>query len=159
MVAAVVTTAAMMTGCDDSVTEITPLDVRFVVELQEGQEWAASGPAVDADLMCDEGQRRGLGVEDLDGRQLTQFEIGTMQREARATREDPPVVYVNEWICADGRGSFTSRESVQDGTWVIESGRGSLAGLSGEGTYSFVETLEAIPEFLYMDSMLIHRAP
>ncbi len=153
-VTAVVITLVLTTGCGKSVTEPTPLDVRFVVELQEGQEWTASGPAVDADLMCDEGQRRALGAEDPDGRQLTQFEIGTMQREAREMREDPAMVYVNEWICADGRGSFTSRDPTQNETWVIESGRGSLTGLSGEGTASFVETLEAIPEFLYMDSTL-----
>jgi len=158
-VTAVVAALTVITGCAGTVTEVTSLEVAFVIELQEGQEWTASGPAVDADLMCEEGQRRWLRAEDPVGRQLTQFEIGTMEREAQATREDPPLVLVNEWICADGRGSFTSRDPVFNDTWAIDSGRGSLTGLSGEGTVSFVETLEAIPEFLYMDSTLILREP
>ena len=156
---AVAVTVIVVAGCGNGADESAPLEVRFVVELQEGQGWTASGPAVDADLVCDEGSRRWLGAEDPDGRPLTSYEIGEMEREAKATRERPPMVRVNEWICADGRGSFTSRDPVQNDTWAIESGRGSLNGLSGEGTVSFVETLEADPEYLYMDAMVISVAP
>lgn len=140
-------------SCGSS-ADVAPLDAEFVVELQGGQAWSASGPAVEADLMCAVGQRRWLGAEDLDGDPLAIFEVRAMQQEAIATRELPALVNVDEWVCFDGRGSFVSRDPANVGTWTIVSGKGSLAGLSGGGTVSFVPTLEDIPDALYLSAAL-----
>ena len=161
-VAAFLTLAAcvlLAVACSDPPAAVTPLDVEFVVSLQEGQAWSASGPAVEADLMCDSGHRRWLGAEDLDGNTLTDGEVGMMQREARATRKPPPIVHLDEWICADGRGAFVSRDPANVKTWTITTGKGAFAGLSGTGPVSFVETLEAIPDLLLMDAALTLDQP
>lgn len=128
----------------------------FTVELQDGQAWMASGDAADSGVMCPAGGRRSLWIETTEGRVLTTYEIATIFRKAKATKVDPDIVFVVEWTCADGSGSFTIREDAGTSTWTITSGRGAYRYMTGNGDFSFVPTLEAIPLNLHFEGTLHH---
>ena len=78
----VIVSVVVAAGCSDDSAAVAPLEVEFAVSMQDCQAWSASGPAVGAGLMCGEVQRRWPGAEDLNGRPLTIFEVGVLQREA-----------------------------------------------------------------------------
>ena len=64
------------------------------------------------------------------------------------------MVNIDEGICSDGRGALISLDPANVKTWTIATGKAALAGVSGTGTISLVESLEAIPEARYMSAVL-----
>jgi hypothetical protein len=107
-------------------------DGAVVLELQAipGQPWIASGELVDAGLLCPEGFRRWTGVTHADGTPMTPEEFW----EVVVPDDDMPFQAVEEYVCSDGSGSFTTIETDGASTWQVVDGTGAYVGMAGEGT-------------------------
>jgi hypothetical protein len=120
--------AGMCAGCGPSGPQQVELAVGSTADRIYPLHFVASGPAVDAGLVCDGGE-----VDEADSRE----EVDGEESVGETT-----------FICDDGTGSFVL-ETVIDTTgfegeglpvseWRVISGTGSYTNLEGQGAHSFI---------------------
>lgn len=156
LVVALFVVAAPLVGCssDDSMAvEFTIAHPNYAYSQPVPPPFSASGAAVDESVVCESGTRQIDRHESAEGEISTpeeweEWEEWESLREAARADKGGIVLYsVEEWVCDDGSGTFTTKlhnqadfakpESEQDlPTWEIESGTGDYANLSGSGERS-----------------------
>ena len=126
--------------------------VEFSTPLDPNLEWMgteASGPAVDAGLICSDGVMVDIAYFDANGSQLTSTEFDAMMSEAYGLDSEPEhsIEYTvhSEFSCAAGPDAIVlaMHYPVSDlplvdpatviGGWSIIDGTGGLEGLAGDG--------------------------
>lgn len=118
--------------------------IQFDGEFRPSQPWTATGELVDAGAMCPGGFRRLVGWFDADGMPLSADDFFTLVDEAATIAEtggrfETDLLNEQEWICADGSGSFTMMETIAEtGEWRVVRGTGAYAAMTGHGTFAWV---------------------
>ena len=132
-VALAVAVALGVSACsDDTLNPVVVFDMEPVAT----QPWTASGELVDGGQMCPAGDRANLGLEFPDGSPMSWEQFAALADEAEATGGSPMDFDRTSWEeyrCADGSGTFTIREVVDN-----TSGQPELSGevASGTGAYT-----------------------
>jgi hypothetical protein len=114
-------------------------EVTISVDLESGQEWTAQGAPVDRGEFCPSGIRH--VIEGIDPRTNDTVRVHVwfrIMRDAVTTRNSTAIDFVVEHTCADGSGSFVTREQWGPDVWSVESGTGAYRELTGSGELSFV---------------------
>ena len=113
-------------------------EVTIVVDLETGQSWTAWGVPVAGGRFCPDGIRHVLRGIDPVTDEIVRVHVwfGIMD-EAITTRNSTPITFVVEHTCADGSGSFVTRERWGPDEWAVESGTGAYRDLTGGGELSF----------------------
>lgn len=132
-------------------------EVAIAVDLDSGQQWTASGAPVERGQFCPSGSRHVLrGIEPMTGETVRVHEWFGIMEEAITTRNSTVITFVVEHACADGSGSFVTREQWGPDVWSVESGTGAYRELTGGGELSFatVDFMVVAPLRLYLDGVL-----
>jgi hypothetical protein len=132
-------------------------EVTISVDLESGQEWTAQGAAVDLGEFCPSGIRH--VVEGIDPRTNDTVRVHVwfrIMQDAITTRNSTAINFVVEHTCADGSGSFVTRERWGPDVWSVESGTGAYRELTGGGELSFaiVDYMTIAPLRYYLDGTL-----
>ncbi len=157
VLAAAVLFVLLVAGACDRADE--SWEVILSVDLETGQEWTASGPAVDRGQFCPNGTRH--VVRGIDPATSDIVRVGVwfdIMESAITERNSTEITFVVEHTCTDGSGSFTTTERWGPDLWSVESGTGAYRDLRGAGRLSFATTdyMTAAPLRLYLDGTL-HR--
>lgn len=118
-------------------------EVHIVVDLQAGQRWTATGPLVDAGVLCPDGTRIEVGIFDpATGDLLTPGQLDALAEEEQERPWEPfDLLIHHEYACLDGSGSFLVEERLADpdpiGVLTILSGTGAYRTMRGSGTETF----------------------
>jgi hypothetical protein len=112
--------------------------VVITVDLESAQRWAAVGSPVERAALCEGGTRQLLdGIDAATNESMRHRERYRILEEAIARQNTTEIVWIVEHTCADGSGSFVTREHWGPDVWSVESGTGAYSGLAGGGTLSF----------------------
>jgi hypothetical protein len=153
LVAVMVLVAAACNSADESWDG----EVAMAVDLDSGQQWTASGAPVDRGQFCPSGSRHVLrGIEPMTGETVRVREWFGIMEDAITTRNSTAITFVVEHTCADGSGSFVTREQWGPDVWSVESGTGAYQELTGGGELSFaiVDYMTIAPLRYYLDGTL-----
>ena len=153
LVAVAVLVAAACNGPDDSWEG----EVAISVDLDSGQQWTASGGPVDHGQFCPSGIRHVLrGIDPMTGETVRVHVWFKIMEKAVTRRNSRTITFVVEYTCADGSGSFVTREQWGPDVWSVESGTGAYRELTGGGELSFatVDFMVVAPLWLYLDGVL-----
>jgi hypothetical protein len=159
MLVAVVVAVAIEPSCGatSDVPEAWQGDVTIDVDLEHGQRWIAVGSPVERAKLCEGGTRHPLdGIDPATNEPMPYRERYRILEEALAERTNTEIIWVVENTCADGSGSFVTREHWGPDVWSVESGTGAYSELAGGGTLLFtpVEDTQARPWRLQLDGEL-----
>ena len=109
-------------------------------------------------MLCEGGTRQLLdGIDPATKESMPYRERYRILEEAIARRNSTAIVWIVENTCADGSGSFITREHWGPDVWSVESGTGAYSELDGGGMLSFTTVDYAIfsPLRLQLDGELI----
>jgi len=128
------------------------VSVEFSTPLDPNLEWMGtevSGRAVDAGLICSNGEMEEIAYFDASGSQLTSTEFDAMMNDAYGSDSEPAYSVEHsvhsEFSCANGPGSIVlamhyrvvdlplDEPTTTIGDWSIIDGTGGLEGLAGDG--------------------------
>jgi hypothetical protein len=132
-------------------------DVTIGIDLESGQRWTAHGRAVDRDEFCPRGTRHVIeGVDPVTNDIVSVRAWSRIVDGAIMLRNTTEITLVVEHTCADGSGSFVTREQWGPDVWSVESGTGAYRELTGGGELRFatVDYMEIAPLRLYLDGTL-----
>jgi len=138
-------------SCGGDVSTASEGSAEIVVDLERNDRWTAAGSFVDDGLLCARGARYLVTRFDPDtGRTVWQWVLEDKE-EARSGPTDPlDVVFVREYSCDDGTGSFTVEEYPPDRTWTVVSGTGAYSSMVGQGSFSVTRDERAVPSEEYV---------
>ncbi len=122
-----------VSACSDDTLDPVVL---FDMEPVAAQPWTASGELVDAGQVCSAGDRANVGLEFPDGTPMSFEQFAELADEAEAAGGSPmdfDRVSLEEYRCADGSGTFTIGEEVDNTSGQPEL-RGEVVG--GTGAYT-----------------------
>ena len=130
--------------------------VTISVDLESGQEWTAQGAPVDRGQFCPNGIRHVIeGIDPVTGETVRVHVWFRIMEKAITTTNSTAITFVVEHTCADGSGSFVTREQWGPDVWSVESGTGAYRELTGGGELSFVpDSMTAAPLHYYLDGAL-----
>ena len=131
--------------------------VTIDVDLEAAQRWTAGGSPVERAVLCEGGTRQLLdGIDPATNESMPYRERYRILEEAIARRNSTAIVWIVENTCADGSGSFITREHWGPDVWSVESGTGAYSELDGGGMLSFTTVDYAIfsPLRLQLDGEL-----
>jgi hypothetical protein len=130
--------AVLVAGACDRSDDPWDGEVAISVDLDSGQQWTASGAPVDRGQFCPSGSRHVLrGIEPMTGETVRVHVWFGIMEKAITTRNSRTITFVVEHTCADGSGSFVTREQWGPDVWSVESGTGAYRDLTGGGELSF----------------------
>ncbi len=143
-------------SCDRS-AESRDAEVTIGIDLESGQRWTAQGSAVDRGRFCPGGIRHVIEGIDPETNDIVPVRawFGIME-QAITERNTTEITFVVENTCADGSGSFVTRERWGPDVWSVVSGTGAYRELTGGGELSFatVDYQAVAPLRLYLDGEL-----
>lgn len=131
--------------------------VTIDVDLEAAQRWTAGGSPVERGLLCEGGTRQLLnGIDPATNESMPYRERHRILEGAILRRNSTAIVWIVENTCADGSGSFITREHWGSDVWSVESGTGAYSELDGGGTLSFttVDYAQFSPLRLQLDGEL-----
>jgi hypothetical protein len=132
-------------------------EVTISVDLESGQEWTAQGVPVDGGQFCPNGIRYvQRGIDPVTGETVRVHVWFGIMEDAITTPNSTAITFVVEHSCADGSGSFVTRELWGPDVWSVESGTGAYRELTGGGQLSFatVDYTTIAPLQLYLAGAL-----
>jgi hypothetical protein len=132
-------------------------EVTISVDLETGQAWTAQGDPVDRGQFCPSGIRHILrGIDPMTGETVRVYVWFGIMEQAITTRNATTITFVVEHTCADGSGSFVTREQWGPDVWSVESGTGAYRELTGGGELSFapLDYMAIAPLRLRLDGAL-----
>ena len=142
-----VVVSVMMAAASCS-TSSEPMAVQITGPLGPSDSPApVTGPAADEGIMCGAATYEEGEFVDLDGKVLTDDELGQLMQVEMETGEIVFSAKHGRWTCADGSGTFDTVDTPtmampelnpegpnEAATWTVESGTGDYEELSGSGT-------------------------
>jgi hypothetical protein len=131
--------------------------VVIVVDLEAGQRWTARGVGVGRAPICTDGIRHVVDGIDPATNDIVPVRVWTeVVADAIESRNATEITLVVEYTCADGSGSFVTRERWGPDTWSIDSGTGAYRALRGAGALSFttLDYMERPPFTLKLEGVL-----
>jgi hypothetical protein len=131
--------------------------VTIDIDLEHAQRWTASGSPVERAMLCAGGARHLLdGIDPATNTSMPYRQRYRILEEAITERNSTEIVWIVENTCADGSGSFITREHWGPDVWSVESGTGAYSELAGGGMLSFtpVDYAQFSPWRLQLDGEL-----